>query len=67
MKLNKSYDFIYSIDDCDNGLSSIINETSITGYTVVDNLKPEDATILTELLNDLYNQLKKDILEHLGD
>lgn len=41
----------------------IINETSTTGHMVLDKLTPHHAKFFADLMNEVYNQVKKDMYE----
>lgn len=68
-----SWETIYTVDSTDRfGEAFVINETSITGHTVISfregstnpfeggNAVPV-AELLADMMNEVYNQVKKDI------
>jgi hypothetical protein len=57
-----SWETIYTVewDEYDQA-SSVINETSITGHTVISGLSNHEAKLAAEAMNEVYNQIKKDI------
>lgn len=57
-----SWETIYTVswDDYDQA-SSIINETFITGHTVAFGLSDYEANLIANAMNEIYNQIKKDI------
>jgi len=56
-----SFESIYTYEENDNGVWSVINETSMTGHIVLDNLGKESSKFYADLMNEVYNQVKKDV------
>lgn len=65
--MKPEYETIYTVEFCDGSKDkyAIFNETTITGYIVQDGFTLEEANRQVVLLNDLYNQIRKDVLAHL--
>jgi hypothetical protein len=58
-----SCETIYTFEETDEGVWSVMNETSITGHIVLGNLGKESSEFYADLMNEVYNQVKKDVKE----
>lgn len=57
-----SWEEIYTImKDVDGETYLVINETSITGHAVMFGLTGDKADFAANTMNEVYNQIKKDI------
>lgn len=57
-----SWKTIYTVEwDEEDRACRVINETSITGHTVAFGLSDYEADLIANSMNEVYNQIKKDI------
>ena len=57
-----SWETIYTVDwDEESATNTIVNESSITGHTVMFDLGFQSAEFAASCMNEVYNQVKKDI------
>lgn len=54
------YERIWVHEEIWNGEWAVVNETSITGHSVLFNLGEESSKFYADLMNEVYNQVKKD-------
>lgn len=56
-----SYERVYTVEEVGGkDKFCVINETSITGHVVLNGLDEESAVFYVELMNEVYNQCKRD-------
>ena len=58
------YERIWTYDEINTDNWGIFNETSITGHLVQDKLGQKSAEFYSDLMNEVYNQVMKDIKEN---
>lgn len=58
--MTTKWEYIWIHEEVDNEEWAIINETSITGHMVLSKLEEKSARFYASLMNEVYNQVKKD-------
>jgi len=56
-----SLEDVYRAEEYENGIWSVVNETSWTGHMVLSSLGQKSAEFYADLMNEVYNQVMKDI------
>jgi hypothetical protein len=65
--LTPKWEYIWTYEEVGDNDWGIINETSTTGHMVLHGLGEKSAKFYSELMNEVYNQVKRDLKEMQDD